>query len=442
MGLLNKSVKNINQSSLNTQDNVSGDVNVPSVFTTYHGVETNSAIVGIDNTNRAISVVVKPIPGECINDILVDGRSVVFDRVANIEVAPLISNAVETEVNRAIEAEAALQEAIIIEGSERRAKDLALQHSIELEQTARIAADLHLQDSLDSEILVRQEADAVLQASIDTVTAHLSEEILRASHAESLLQTAQAETAAALEGEQQARQEKDSQLEASLVSENERALAAESSLRDSITSEAVVRSRAVSGVQTNLDAYILLNNQALANEVDRATNAEVALQNNIDAEAIKRAAAITSLSEDIDQRFNYMETEYLEKLFYCNLKLTEASISYITTADNEIISGNMVEVGSIITGFVLNVKYSKLPFGADLYISINDGAPVKYSAMIDDETPRSTISFSNLNLDQDVQVSVSLISNYDGANSELKATIDVVNGIYYGAAISADVTEA
>lgn len=133
---------------LNTPENIAGDINVPSTFITYHGVETNSAIVAIDNTNKAISVVVKPLADSGINDVKVNGESVVTDRIANIELASAIDQKVAEEA------------------------------------TARDVAISQVQDNIDAvsgslaqEISIRSQEISILQTNINTIDGDLATEI-------------------------------------------------------------------------------------------------------------------------------------------------------------------------------------------------------------------------------------------------------------------------
>ena len=108
MGLISKpSVASTQpQASFDASTTIYGDVSAPVIFVTYSGIDSNSATVSIDNTNRTIAVKVKPTADNSINNVEVDGESVVVDRVASIILAPKIEAAIALETDRATAAEA------------------------------------------------------------------------------------------------------------------------------------------------------------------------------------------------------------------------------------------------------------------------------------------------------------------------------------------------
>lgn len=161
------------ESALNIPDNIAGDINVPSTFITYHGVETNSAIVAIDNTNKAISVVVKPLADSGINDVIVNGESVVTDRIANIELASAIDQKVAEEA--AARDVAISQVQSNIEGV---ANDLAQEITTRSQEISILRDNINtIEGGLASEISNRAQAISAVRSETELVADSVQQEV-------------------------------------------------------------------------------------------------------------------------------------------------------------------------------------------------------------------------------------------------------------------------
>ena len=207
-----------------------------------------------------------------------------------------LSDAIDSEENRAQEAENTLDTKINKEVSDRNA---AIDAMLEYVNNA----DEELQNNIDAEETARQNADTVLQNNI-------SAEETRASAAEQGLQDN-------IDAEAQARSDADTTLQQNIDAEASRAQDAESDLQDNIDAEAQARQQA----DSNLDTKINKVANDLSDEVTARQNADAELREQIDnisiEELSKRTTYRTLLPENPSKNDKFvLVEEYTEGLNY------------------------------------------------------------------------------------------------------------------------------
>ena len=186
-----------------------------------------------------------------------------------------VQNNLDAEIERAKQAEAALNAAIEEETKNRQEADAALNSAIEQETADRQAQDKLLNDAITQEISDRQAADAALNEA-------LSQEITNRQEADSQIN-------AALAQEVTDRQTADTALNNALEAETARATQKETQLQTAIDTEVHDR--------TNADAVL---HQEILTEQGARIAADETLQQNINAEASSRAQADAVLQQNID----------------------------------------------------------------------------------------------------------------------------------------------
>ena len=205
-----------------------------------------------------------------------------------------LTDLINTESTRALQAEAALGDSITAEAAARVAGDAALSASLTSETNARTAADTALGGRIDTEIADRQAAitteqtariagDAALRTDLDA-------EIARATAAEA--------------AEADERENADDALQAQIDSLTSTAAAdlaaAVASLTADIEAEEAARIAADAALQTELDAEEARAAAAEAAESAARIAADNALQTEIDAEETRAAAAEAAIAADLD----------------------------------------------------------------------------------------------------------------------------------------------
>jgi len=205
-----------------------------------------------------------------------------------------LTDLINTESTRALQAEAALGDSITAEAAARVAGDAALSASLTSETNARTAADTALGGRIDTEIADRQAAitteqtariagDAALRTDLDA-------EIARATAAEA--------------AEADARENADDALQAQIDSLTSTAAAdlaaAVASLTADIEAEEAARIAADAALQAELDAEEARAAAAEAAESAARIAADNALQTEIDAEETRAAAAEAAIAADLD----------------------------------------------------------------------------------------------------------------------------------------------
>lgn len=186
-----------------------------------------------------------------------------------------VQNNLDAEIERAKQAEAALNAAIEEETKNRQEADAALNSALEQETADRQAQDKLLNDAITQEISDRQAADAALNEA-------LSQEIANRQEADSQIN-------AALAQEVTDRQTADTALNNALEAETARATQKETQLQTAIDTEVHDR--------TNADAVL---HQEILTEQGARIAADETLQQNINAEASSRAQADATLQQNID----------------------------------------------------------------------------------------------------------------------------------------------
>jgi hypothetical protein len=213
-----------------------------------------------------------------------DSLTEIVEALQNLEGdATAALNALATDLQAAIDAEIA------------RAEDAeaALQFAINTEEAARIAADTALSQSLSQEILRAQAAETVL-------TNNLAAEVTRAEAAEGVLRDdLNTEIANRIAG--------DAALQSALTSEINRAISAENQLAIAITNEETARIAADLVLQGNIDAETaarISGDATLTSALSAETAARIAgdnaLNSALTAETASRIAGDNALQANID----------------------------------------------------------------------------------------------------------------------------------------------
>lgn len=205
--------------------------------------------------------------------------------------SPILQGAgdlVDSERERAEEAEQALSKAISDEASAREAGDSAnsglvtaekeraegregeLGSAIQAEAQRAEGREAEIEAALSAETETRQSEDSAIRASV-------SSEISRASQAEGTLQSK-------LDAESKAREEADDLLREGI-----------DEAQENIASEATAREEKDNALQAASDA----NAKAIADEVEARENGDSALSSRIDTEVARAMGAETSLSTDL-----------------------------------------------------------------------------------------------------------------------------------------------
>lgn len=205
-----------------------------------------------------------------------------------------LTDLINAEAARALQAEAALGDSITAETAARVAADAALSASLTAETNARTAADTALGGRIDTEISDRQAAVS-------------AEEAARIAGDAALRTDLDAEVAAriaAVSAEQTARENADAALQAAIDAQDTSFTAELNTLSTSLTAdlaaETAARIAADAALQSELDAEEARAAAAEAAEQAARIAADNALQSDIDAEEARALAAEAALAADLD----------------------------------------------------------------------------------------------------------------------------------------------
>ena len=348
--LADKAVINtkLDESAVQGQSELQGMVNPADCFTLLYDVASDSLKkIGADDFFASFST-----------DDLSEGSNLYFtDARAKTAVAQDIADAVATETSRAQAAETLLQQNINAEEAARIAGDVALQSDIDAEvarataredaielafQTADSTINTRIDnilsntdpDALDSlaEIVTAfQDADSVLTASVIANATAISDEVTRATTAESGLQSQ-------ITAEVTARTSGDATLQNNLNAETAARIAGDNALNARL----IIEEGNVDNLQSDLTDEITRATgaeaviaQDLADEVARATAAEAANAQSIQDEINARAVADTQVRTDMTVLMTQGDNSVLETArAYDDLLIGDATVD--GTAGNTI----------------------------------------------------------------------------------------------------------
>ena len=204
-----------------------------------------------------------------------------------------LTDLINTESTRALQAEAALGDSLTAETAARIAADAALSASLTSETSARTAADTALGGRIDTEISDRQAAVSAEEAARIAGDAALRTD----------LDAEVANRIAAVSAEQTARENADAALQAALDAQGSSFTSslnsAVATINSDLSTETAARIAADAALQSELDAEEARATAAEAAEQAARIAADNALQSDIDAEEARALAAEAVLTADL-----------------------------------------------------------------------------------------------------------------------------------------------
>lgn len=155
-----------------------------------------------------------------------------------------LESAIQAEAERAEGKEAGIESALSAETETRRSEDSAIRASVSSEISRASQAEGTLQSKLDAESKAREDADDLLQEGIDETQENIASEATAREEKDNALQAATDANASALADEAEARENGDSALSSRIDTEVARAMGAETSLSTDLGTEIAERKSA------------------------------------------------------------------------------------------------------------------------------------------------------------------------------------------------------
>lgn len=159
-----------------------------------------------------------------------------------------LGSAIQAEAQRAEGREAEIESALSAETETRQSEDSAIRASVSSEISRASQAEGTLQSNLDAESRAREEADDLLREGIDEAQENIASEATAREEKDNVLQAASDANAEAIADEAEARENGDSALSSRLDTEVARAMGAETSLSTDLGTEIAERKLADAGL--------------------------------------------------------------------------------------------------------------------------------------------------------------------------------------------------